>query len=349
MQCSLCVCTNNIIENEALKVEVLRLKEQLKALEKEKAAAKVKFEQYTSELDEIRQQLRSAVSQNNQLISEGAKAKVENINLKSAIERLKVEVEQYKEKVTHKGHLLRGARARLTIDRKNRAESKSKYSLVQTFNEGENGQNTRTVQFMSSVRFIKHAALLSDQKLCLVLDFFNQNPLPHFVISPSTIADWNLLLGEVDKIMLTELLSKTKYEIHLWGDDSHKNNEERHVFGVHTWHPQKHHPVRYVLGNLLTASGSGKDQAAVEFHTANKIFGITNVGAAVGDNASTQSGRKKGVVAMASANFNKEMFFVGCYAHVMNILLKRVAYAGFGSKGDMSAFNIMQLHFKVSF
>lgn len=30
---------------------------------------------------------------------------------------------------------------------------------------------------------------------------------------------------------------------------------------------RKKHPVRYVLGNLLKASGSGEDQAQVEFHT----------------------------------------------------------------------------------
>ena len=102
-------------------------------------------------------------------------------------------------------------------------------------------------------------------------------------------------------------------------------------------------------GVSLTASGSGKDQAEVEYHVVHNVYGISNIGGVVGDNASTQSGMMKGVVAMTSANFNKESYFIGCYAHVINIVLKRAAYAGFGTKGDMTAFNIMQLQFKVLF
>ena len=224
---------------------------------------------------------------------------------------------------------------------------------METFNRGENGRNTRTLHFMGGLRFLQHAGLLSNQKLSLTLDLiftllFNCDPPTNFIISPTTVSDWNILLGEADKITLKSMLKHSEFEIHLWGDDSHKGSEERHVFGCHTWDQDRQHPVRYVLGNLLTASGSGRDQAQVEFHTANKVYGITNIGGIIGDNATTQSGKNKGVVAMAKKNFNKETFFVGCYAHVLNILLKRVCYEGFGSKGDMSSFNVLQLHYKVS-
>lgn len=180
-----------------------------------------------------------------------------------------------------------------------------------------------------------------------LLHFSTETLPPNFVVSPTTIDDWNLLLAEADKILLKRFLSTTQYEILFWVDDSHKNHEDRHVFGVHTWHPEKGHPVRYVLGNLLIASGSGKDQADTEYHVASKIYGVKNAGALIGDNASTQCGTRNGMAAMLTANFKKEVFFVGCYPHVLNIILKRAAYTGLGSKGDQTSFNVMQLHYKV--
>ena len=42
------------------------------------------------------------------------------------------------------------------------------------------------------------------------------------------------------------------------------------------------------------------------------------------------------------------MFFVGCYPHVLNIMLRRMWQAGFGAKGDMNNNHVLQLLYKVS-
>ena len=84
---------------------------------------------------------------------------------------------------------------------------KSRYSLVDTFSHGKNGTNHRTVMFMACMRYLQHACLLSSQKTPIALHLifsilFNCSPPANVVVSPSTLADWNILLGEADKIIL---------------------------------------------------------------------------------------------------------------------------------------------------
>ena len=102
--------------------------------------------------------------------------------------------------------------------------------------------------------------------------------------------------------------------------------EERHIVGVHTWCQETHKPRAYVLANSIVASGSGKHQSDVDYHVVHDTFGISNVSGLVGDNASTQ----KGLIAKNSKAFGKEMFFVGCYPHILNIMLRRMAKQGLG-------------------
>lgn len=63
-------------------------------------------------------------------------------------------------------------------------------------------------------------------------------------------------------------------------------------------------------------------------------------------NASTQKGKDNGLIANNSRVFEKGMFFVGCYPHVLNIMLRRMRQAGFGAKGDMNNNHVLQLLYK---
>ena len=63
----------------------------------------------------------------------------------------------------------------------------------------------------------------------------------------------------------------------------------------------------------------------------------------VGDNAETQTGQLKGLVKMNSKLFNKQMFVVGCYPHVLNITVRRCCQVAFGSNP-----HIQQLHYKIA-
>ena len=125
--------------------------------------------------------------------------------------------------------------------------------------------------------------------------------------SSLTIASWNLYLGEFDKIHLRESFKASRYETHIWADDSNKGGSDRHVVGIHTWNKLTEKPEAYILGYSLISSGSGKDQAKADFHVVSMQFGITNVGAMIGDNAKTQTGNKRGLVKMNSQLFDKEM------------------------------------------
>ena len=96
--------------------------------------------------------------------------------------------------------------------------------------------------FMACVRYMQHASLLSYQKTPVALHLifnilFNCSPPTNFIVSPTTLSDWNVLLGEADKLILRKRFSNSKYDFHLWSDDSHKGGEERHIVGVHTWCP----------------------------------------------------------------------------------------------------------------
>ena len=206
---------------------------------------------------------------------------------------------------------------------------------------------------MAKARFMQHTCMLSFQKASMAIDlcfnlFFGCNPPTQFVPSPSTLAIWNNILGEVDKINLRTRFAASRYDFHLWADDSNKGGNERHVVGVHTWNSESQKPEGYILGYSLLSSGSGRDQAKADYHIIRKQFGITNVAGMVGDNAKTQTGHKSGLVKQNSILFDKELFIVGCYPHVLNITIRRCCQAGFGSKGDMDNAHICQLHYKIA-
>ena len=80
----------------------------------------------------------------------------------------------------------------------------------------------------------------------------------------------------------------------------------------------------------------GKHQSDVDYHVIKNEHDITDVSGLVGDNAFTQKGKVNGLLANNARIFGKEMFFVGCYPHVLNIMLRRMCQAGYGAKGDMS-------------
>ena len=80
----------------------------------------------------------------------------------------------------------------------------------------------------------------------------------------------------------------------------------------------------------------GKHHSDVDNHVIKNEHDITDVSGLVGDNASTQKGKVNGLLANNARIFGKEIFFVGCYPHVPNIMLRRMCQAGFGAKGDMS-------------
>ena len=272
---------------------------------------------------------------------------------------------------------LRGAHVSLTKLRKRLdlqcvVQRRSKYSLKESFNmksqwnvKNKNQENSsvnsnsiaidnkgRTVEFMAKVRFLQHTCMLSFQKTSLALElcfdlFFGCNPPPDFIPSPSTLSIWNNILGEADRINLRNRFSASKSDFHLWADDSNKGGNDRHAVGVHTWNNEAEKPEGLILGYSLVSSGSGKDQAEADFHVISKQFGIKNVGGMVGDNAKTQTGHIKGLVKQNSELFQKQMFIVGCYPHVLNITLRRSCQAAFGSKGDMNNAHICQLQYKI--
>lgn len=232
----------------------------------------------------------------------------------------------------------------------------NKYVLKQTFankSGGTSPTSTRTSQFISKIRFLQHTCLLSFQKASLVIElcfdlFFDCPPPANFVPSPATLSSWNIYLGEVDKMHLRTKFKDSPYESHIWADDSNKGGCDRHVVGVHTWNSQTDKPEGYILGYSLISSGSGKDQAKADFHIISKQFSINNVGAMVGDNAKTQTGHKRGLVKINSILFEKELYTVGCYPHVLNIVVRRCCNAAFGSKGDMANTHVQQMQYKVA-
>ena len=93
---------------------------------------------------------------------------------------------------------------------------------------------------------------------------------------------------------------------------------------------KKHKPRVYVLANSFVASGSAKHQSDVDYHVVHNTSGISNVSDLVGDNASTQKGKLNGLIANNRKVFEKEMFFVGCYPYILNIMLRECAKQGLG-------------------
>ena len=91
------------------------------------------------------------------------------------------------------------------------------YSLVDTFAQGKNGANHRSVMFMACIRYLQHACWLSNQKAPIALHLifsilFNCSPPTNLIVSPTTLSDWNVLLGEADKLILCKRFANSKYE-----------------------------------------------------------------------------------------------------------------------------------------
>ena len=81
--------------------------------------------------------------------------------------------------------------------------------------------------FMACIRYLQHACLLSSQKTPIAFHLifsilFNCSPPANLVVSPTTLSDWNVLLGEADKLILLKRFGNSKYDFHIWSDDSNK-------------------------------------------------------------------------------------------------------------------------------
>ena len=63
--------------------------------------------------------------------------------------------------------------------------------------------------------------------------------------------------------------------------------------------------------NTIVATGSGKDQAQVDYHITHEVYGVKAVSAVVGDNASTQSGATKSHAVELVKLFAVRTVFVG--------------------------------------
>ena len=65
---------------------------------------------------------------------------------------------------------------------------------------------------------------------------FNCSPTANVGVSSSTLADWNILLGEAGKLIFRKRFASSQYDFHIWSDDSNKGGKERHIniVGVHT-------------------------------------------------------------------------------------------------------------------
>ena len=177
--------------------------------------------------------------------------------------------------------------------------AKKGFFLVETSAHDRSGHNQITLIFMACVRYVQHACLLSYQKTPVALRLifnilFNCSPLKNFVVSPTTLSDWNVLLGEAYKLILRKRFSNSNYDFHLWSNDYHKGGKKRHIVGVYTWCPIESKPRANVLKNSLIVSGSCKNE-----------YDITNLSGLVGDSSSTQKGTVDSVLAKKRQKFWK--------------------------------------------
>ena len=207
---------------------------------------------------------------------------------------------------------------------------------------------------MAQVRFLKIACLLSNEKADLALHLSHhlltgQGPCKHLhtTVAPSTIRKCNLLLAKVDKAILKESLSTTEHDIAIFADDSNKRGEDRHM--VVTWSVKHACPVGYLLADTIVASGRGEDQAHAEYNVLSNVYGVKTVVGVVGDNASTQSGAKKGHAVELGNLFKARTVFIGCYPHIINIALRNGMAKAFGQRGQMTSFNLFQLQYKIGY
>eukprot|EP00117_Sycon_ciliatum_P044581 scpid18064/ scgid32145/ len=218
------------------------------------------------------------------------------------------------------------------------------------------GQKGHSARFMAEVRYLKIACMLSNQKAAVALHLCHhiltgEPPCNNLgtAVSPATLSEWNVLLGEVDKAVLRKQLSTTEFDIAVFADDSNKRGEDRHMLGVHIWSAERGGPVGYLLANTIVKTGRGADQADTDYHVLKKVYGVNKICGVMGDNASTQSGARKGQAVELGKKFSVPTVFIGCYPRILNIALRNAMTDGFGQRGTMQDFNLFQLHFKVGY
>lgn len=138
------------------------------------------------------------------------------------------------------------------------------------------------------------------------------------------MVDWNILLGEVDKLILCKRFVSSQYDFYVWSDDFSKGGEEQYIVGVYIWYLEINKFRVYVFVNSLIVSGLGKYQYDVECYVVCDEYGIINVLGLVGDNVLNQKGKVNGLIVNNLRVFGKDMFFVGFYFYVLNIMLRRM-------------------------
>eukprot|EP00117_Sycon_ciliatum_P018933 scpid75139/ scgid17326/ len=286
------------------------------------------------------------------LLEANAKLEAKAKSLETAVAELQAECKRQTDQ-------LRGAHSQATKLKKTfkdmKASTTTHGTAVRSAVVVEDGVRKHTTGFMAGVRFIKHACILSNQKASLALDLFGNLLIKTnsgdmgWEVSPTTLSRWNVVLGEVDRLNLSHVLATVDSDVCLFADDSNKGHDERHIMGVHVWSAQQNRPVGYILANTVIASSRGSDQASADHHILTSMFGVKSVATVMGDNATTQSGAKKGHAVELGKLFGGKVTFIGCYPHIVNIALKTAIGDGFGGRGGMSAFNLYQLHFKVAY
>eukprot|EP00117_Sycon_ciliatum_P005381 scpid48283/ scgid9350/ len=287
--------------------------------------------------------------------------KARNSTMQNLLLSAEQKLERQKERIKKQANALRGARSAATKHKRERHEIEkripdTKPICIRSSLMDGTTTSTHTPDFMAQARFMKMACLLSNQKMAQALSLSHvlltgKEPTANLgtSVSPSTIADWNVLLAEVDKALLQEKLASNVYDTHVFADDSNKRGEERHMVGIHTWCDKLQSPIAYVLANTIVASGSGQDQAQVDHHIVHDVYKVQTISAVIGDNASTQSGAKKGQAVELGRMFGNTTVFVGCYPHILNIALRNGMSEGLGQRGTMMEFNLFQLHYKVGY
>lgn len=87
---------------------------------------------------------------------------------------------------------------------------------------------------------------------------FNCSFLKNLIVFLIILLDWNVFLGEVDKLILCKRFVNSKYDFYVWSDDFNKGGEERYIVGVYIWCYEINKLRVYVFVNSIVVSGLGK-------------------------------------------------------------------------------------------
>ena len=97
VQCKLCSCAS---------------------LEEENVLLKKKLNIFEENLRNAKERLKKLAEENLKLISELAKCRIVNCKLRADVDKVKKQIDEEKAQAKQKGHLLRGAKARFTREKK---------------------------------------------------------------------------------------------------------------------------------------------------------------------------------------------------------------------------------------